>query len=126
MAIGLALLFGIRLPPNFNSPYKAVNIIDFWRRWHMTLSRFLRDYLYVPLGGNRRGEARRYVNLLVTMVLGGLWHGAAWTFVLWGGLHGIFLALNHLLIAFRQEIGFIRPSNFFTRFPFRTITFFGV
>ena len=126
MAIGLALLFGIRLPPNFNSPYKAVNIIDFWRQWHMTLSRFLRDYLYVPLGGNRRGEARRYVNLLVTMVLGGLWHGAAWTFVLWGALHGIFLALNHLWIALRPQIGFIGPSNFFTRFASRTITFVAV
>src|SRR5258707_4447330 len=99
MAIGLALLFGIRLPPNFNSPYKAVNIIDFWRRWHMTLSRFLRDYLYVPLGGNRRGEARRYVNLLVTMVLGGPWHRAALALVLLGALHGVFLVLHHLSIA---------------------------
>jgi len=95
MAIGLALMIGIRLPLNFNSPYKAVNIIDFWRRWHMTLSRFLRDYLYFPLGGNRHGEARRYINLLVTMLLGGLWHGAGWTFVVWGGLHGIYLMLNH-------------------------------
>ena len=84
MAIGLGLLFGIRFPVNFNSPYKATSIIEFWRRWHMTLSRFLRDYVYIPLGGNRRGRVRRYVNLFVTMLLGGLWHGAGWTFVIWG------------------------------------------
>lgn len=95
MAIGLSRLFGIRLPINFNSPYKAASIIDFWRRWHMTLSRFLRDYLYVAIGGNRRGAIRRYTNLLVTMLLGGLWHGAGWTFVIWGGLHGIYLLVNH-------------------------------
>ena len=81
MAIGLALLFGIRLPVNFRSPYKAASIIEFWRRWHITLSRFLRDYLYIPLGGNRLGEQRRYLNLLVTMLLGGLWHGAGWNFL---------------------------------------------
>lgn len=92
MAIGLGRCFGIDLPINFNSPYKARSIADFWRRWHITLSRFLRDYLYIPLGGNRRGEARRYFNLLVTMVLGGLWHGAGWTFGLWGLLHGLYLA----------------------------------
>ena len=126
MAVGLALLFGIRLPPNFNSPYKALNIIEFWRQWHMTLSRFLRDYLYVPLGGNRHGEVRRFANLLVTMVLGGLWHGAAWTFVLWGALHGIFLAINHLWIALRPHIGLIGPSNFFTRLASRTVTFVAV
>lgn len=96
MAIGLSRLFGIRLPLNFDSPYKAVNIIDFWRRWHMTLSRFLRDYLYIPLGGNRKGPLRRHINLMATMLLGGLWHGAGWTFVFWGGLHGVYLALNHL------------------------------
>ena len=83
MAIGLGLLFNVRYPQNFNSPYKAESLIDFWRRWHMTLSRFLRDYVYIPLGGNRHGKARRYVNLLVTMLLGGFWHGAAWTFVIW-------------------------------------------
>ncbi|MBP0000509.1 MAG: MBOAT family protein [Cyanobacteria bacterium SID2] len=94
MAIGAARLFGIRLPLNFNSPYKSVSIADFWRRWHMTLSRFLRDYLYIPLGGNRKGEVRRYVNLMVTMLLGGLWHGAGWTFVLWGGLHGAYLVVH--------------------------------
>jgi alginate O-acetyltransferase complex protein AlgI len=95
MAIGLSLLFGVQLPLNFNSPYKAASIIDFWRRWHMTLSSFLRDYLYVPLGGNRRGTARRFVNLGITMLLGGLWHGASWNFVMWGGLHGAYLAVNH-------------------------------
>jgi alginate O-acetyltransferase complex protein AlgI len=96
MAIGLALMLNIVLPENFDSPYQARSIIDFWRRWHMTLSNFLRDYLYVPLGGNRRGGARRFVNLFITMLLGGLWHGASWTFVMWGGLHGAFLAINHL------------------------------
>jgi D-alanyl-lipoteichoic acid acyltransferase DltB (MBOAT superfamily) len=95
MAIGISLMFGVFLPLNFNSPYKARNIVDFWRRWHMTLSRFLRDYLYIPLGGNRRGRALRYVNLMITMALGGLWHGAAWTFVIWGVLHGAYLCLNH-------------------------------
>ncbi|MEI7463447.1 MAG: MBOAT family protein [Candidatus Taylorbacteria bacterium] len=96
MAIGLSLLFGITLPINFHSPYKATSIIDFWRRWHISLSIFLRDYLYIPLGGNRKGKLRRYVNLLVTMLIGGLWHGANWTFVLWGGMHGVFLAVNQL------------------------------
>jgi len=95
MAIGLARMFGVRLPLNFNSPYKAPNIIEFWRRWHMTLSRFLRDYLYFPLGGNRHGAARTYTNLMIVMLLGGLWHGAGWTFVLWGALHGFYLLINH-------------------------------
>jgi alginate O-acetyltransferase complex protein AlgI len=95
MAIGLALMIGMRFPLNFNSPYKAQSLIDFWRRWHMTLSRFLRDYLYIPLGGNRKGPRRRYFNLLVTMLLGGLWHGAAWTFVIWGAVHGCGLVVNH-------------------------------
>ena len=88
-------MVGIFLPLNFNAPYKAISIIDFWRRWHMTLSQFLRDYLYIPLGGNRRGRVLRYVNLMVTMALGGLWHGAAWTFVAWGVLHGVYLCINH-------------------------------
>jgi alginate O-acetyltransferase complex protein AlgI len=96
MAIGLALLFGIRLPVNFRSPYQATSIIEFWRRWHITLSRFLRDYLYIPLGGNRLGEQRRYINLMLTMLLGGLWHGAGWNFLVWGGLHGVYLCINHL------------------------------
>lgn len=95
MAIGLSRMFGVTLPLNFNSPYKSLNIIEFWRRWHMTLSRFLRDYLYFPLGGNRKGNARRYVNLMATMLLGGLWHGAGWTFVIWGCLHGVYLVINH-------------------------------
>jgi len=101
MAIGISLMFGIFLPLNFNSPYKATSIIDFWRRWHMTLSQFLRDYLYIPLGGNRHGRVLRYVNLMVTMGLGGLWHGAAWTFVAWGALHGVYLCINHAWNHFR-------------------------
>jgi D-alanyl-lipoteichoic acid acyltransferase DltB (MBOAT superfamily) len=95
MAIGIGLMFGIRLPVNFDSPYKSRSIVEFWRRWHITLSRFLRDYLYIPLGGNRRGPSRRYVNLYLTMVLGGIWHGAGWTFLIWGALHGIYLIVNH-------------------------------
>ncbi len=95
MAIGLARLFGIVFPANFNSPYKAASIIDFWRRWHMTLSRFLRDYLYIPLGGGRCHPLRRHANLMATMLLGGLWHGAGWTFVIWGGLHGLYVVINH-------------------------------
>lgn len=95
MAIGAARCFGFRLPANFASPYRSTSIIEFWRRWHITLSRFLRDYLYVSLGGNRRGAGRRYLNLMLTMLLGGLWHGAGWTFVVWGGLHGGYLMINH-------------------------------
>jgi D-alanyl-lipoteichoic acid acyltransferase DltB (MBOAT superfamily) len=95
MALGLARMFGIRLPVNFNSPYKATSVVDFWRRWHITLSRFLRDYLYIGLGGNRCSPTRRYVNLFLTMVIGGLWHGAGWTFLGWGALHGIYLMINH-------------------------------
>jgi alginate O-acetyltransferase complex protein AlgI len=95
-AVGMSLMFGIRLPINFFSPYRATSIIEFWRRWHMTLSRFLRDYLYIPLGGNRHGPGRRHLNLLITMVLGGFWHGAGWTFIIWGGLHGLYLLTAHL------------------------------
>ena len=95
MAIGLGLLFGFTLPLNFNAPYRADSIRDFWRRWHMTLSRFLRDYLYIPLGGSRHGRARMVAALMLTMLLGGLWHGAAWTFVAWGGIHGVALAVQH-------------------------------
>lgn len=94
MAIGLGWMVNINLPINFNSPYKATSIGDFWRRWHITLSAFLRDYLYIPLGGNKRGELRRYVNLLLTMLLGGLWHGAGWHYVVWGGMHGSFLVVD--------------------------------
>jgi alginate O-acetyltransferase complex protein AlgI len=96
MALGLSKLFNIELPINFASPFQATNIIEFWRRWHMSLSAFLRDYLYIPLGGNRKGKLRRHINLLITMLLGGLWHGAGGTFVVWGGLHGLYLVANHL------------------------------
>ncbi|MSO88905.1 MAG: MBOAT family protein [Rhodospirillaceae bacterium] len=95
MAIGMALMFGIMLPTNFDAPYRAASIREFWRRWHMTLSRFLRDYLYVPLGGSRRGALNQAIAAMVTMVLGGLWHGAGWNFIAWGGLHGVALAVNH-------------------------------
>jgi len=105
MAIGLSRMFGVVLPLNFHSPYKSVNIIEFWRRWHMTLSRFLRDYLYIPLGGNRLGKARRHLNLMATMLLGGLWHGAGWTFVVWGGLHGLYLVINNAWQAIRIRLG---------------------
>lgn len=97
MAIGLGLMFGLQFPQNFNSPYKSQSITEFWRRWHITLSTWLRDYLYISLGGNRRGQKRTYINLLLTMLLGGLWHGAAWTYVIWGGIHGGFLALERWL-----------------------------
>jgi hypothetical protein len=105
MAVGLGLMFNIRLPVNFNSPYKAASIIDFWRRWHITLSYFLRQYLYFPLGGSRRGAVRQHVNIIVTMALAGLWHGAGWTFVLWGLFHGILLSLNHLWRNLRAALG---------------------
>jgi len=108
MAIGAALLFNIKLPNNFFSPYKATNIQDFWRRWHITLSRFLKDYIYIPLGGNRKGEIRTYTNLFTTFVLGGIWHGAGWTFVLWGILHGLALVLHRAW----QKLGFKMYSVF--------------
>ncbi|MGI6723820.1 MAG: MBOAT family O-acyltransferase [Arcobacteraceae bacterium] len=120
MAIGISLLFNIKLPINFNSPYKALSIQDFWRRWHMTLSRFLRDYLYIPLGGNRKGKTRTYVNLITTFLLGGLWHGAGWTFVLWGLLHGIALAIHRAW----QSLGFKlnKVLAWFITFNFINIT----
>src|SRR6195952_4224997 len=124
MAVGLALLFGIRLPVNFRSPYKATSIIEFWRRWHITLSRFLRDYLYIPLGGNRLGEIRRYLNLLVTMLLGGLWHGAGWNFLIWGGLHGLYLCINHVWQAWR--VGRSSESSPFVKAISWAITFAAV
>jgi len=105
MAIGAALLFNIRLPINFNSPYKALSIQDFWRRWHITLSRFLRDYIYIPLGGNRKGSFRTYSNLFSTFLLGGIWHGAGWTFILWGALHGGALVVHKLW----QNLGLKMP-----------------
>ena len=97
MAIGLGLLFGFEFAKNFDSPYKAESLTEFWRRWHISLSTWLRDYLYIPLGGNRRGEARTYANLLVVMLLGGFWHGASWTFLVWGAIHGAWLALERRL-----------------------------
>ena len=116
MAIGISILFGVRQPLNFNSPYKARSIVDFWRRWHMTLSRFLRDYLYIPLGGSRRSRPRRYANLMITMLLGGLWHGAAWTYVAWGGLHGVYLVVNHAWDWLHKRIApNARPAGRFIR-----------
>jgi len=106
MAIGIALLFNIKLPINFYSPYKAVSIQDFWRRWHITLSRFLKDYIYIPLGGNRKGEVRTYTNLFSTFLLGGIWHGAGWTFVLWGAMHGGALVIHRLW----QQVGIKLPT----------------
>ena len=111
MAVGLGCILGIIIPANFLSPYKATSIIEFWRRWHVTLSRFLRDYLYIPLGGNRGGVARWQMNLMIVMILGGLWHGAGWTFVIWGGLHGFYLIVNHIWRSFRKLIP-LRSSTF--------------
>lgn len=125
MAIGLSLMFNVRLPLNFNSPYKSASIIEFWRRWHMTLSRFLRDYLYIPLGGNRKGKARRYLNIFVTMLLGGLWHGAGWTFVIWGGLHGLYLMINHGWRSLKQATR-ITDGGWLARLISITLTFMAV
>jgi alginate O-acetyltransferase complex protein AlgI len=105
MAIGLALLLGYQLPQNFNRPYLALSLQDFWRRWHMTLSRWLRDYLYIPLGGNRKGRLKTYRNVMITMLLGGLWHGASWTFMLWGGIHGAGLSAERWI---RERYGGVR------------------
>ena len=125
MAIGLSLMFNVRLPLNFDSPYKASNIIDFWRRWHMTLSAFLRDYLYIPLGGNRKGTVRRYLNLLATMLLGGLWHGAGWTFIVWGGLHGLYLIINHSWRELKSRLGW-NSGGHITKLIAGAITFLSV
>jgi D-alanyl-lipoteichoic acid acyltransferase DltB (MBOAT superfamily) len=105
MAIGIARMFGIILPANYLSPYKATSIIEFWRRWHMTLSRFFRDYLYLPMGGNRKGAFGNMCNLLIVMLLGGLWHGASWTFIIWGGINGMGIALNHGFRSIRSSLG---------------------
>jgi alginate O-acetyltransferase complex protein AlgI len=110
MAVGLCLMFNMRLPVNFDSPYQSLSIIDFWRRWHMTLSSFLKKYLYIPLGGNRSGHWKKGRNLFVTMLLGGLWHGAGWTFVVWGGLHGVYLLVNHAWRAGVAKLGFALPK----------------
>ena len=114
MAVGLGWLFGLRIPQNFNAPYRAVDVIDFWRRWHISLSTWLRDYLYIPLGGNRRGPRRAAVNVMITMLLGGLWHGASWTFVAWGGFHGVLLVLNRACAAplARVPVGIRRAVTF--------------
>jgi alginate O-acetyltransferase complex protein AlgI len=122
MAIGAAKIFGIDFPANFNSPYKAISIVDFWRRWHITLSNFLRDYLYIPLGGSRHGVWRRHLNLIITMLLGGLWHGAGWPFVIWGGMHGVFLVMNHQWNAWQKQLGY----NFGDRFPWSKVVAAGV
>ena len=95
MAIGVGLMFGMRLPQNFSSPYKSLSIIDFWRRWHMSLGAWIRDYVYIPLGGSREGELKRTRNVMLAMLFTGLWHGLGWTFIVWGGLHGVLLAVNH-------------------------------
>jgi D-alanyl-lipoteichoic acid acyltransferase DltB (MBOAT superfamily) len=127
MAIGLAFLFGIVLPVNFFSPYKSLSIIEFWRRWHMTLSRFLKDYVYIPLGGNRKGSLNRYRNLFLTMLIGGVWHGAGWTFVIWGGLHGLFLMINHAWLGIKTYTGLDRlGSNRLTQLPAFVLTFTSV
>ncbi|MDH4317232.1 MAG: hypothetical protein OEV64_02475 [Desulfobulbaceae bacterium] len=111
MAMGSGRLFGIVLPHNFDSPYKSSNITEFWRRWHITLSRFLRDYLYIPLGGNRKGGVRRTINVAATMLLGGLWHGAGWTFIFWGGLHGLYLTIHQIFARYSMSRSY-RPSSF--------------
>ena len=120
MAIGAALLFNIKLPINFNSPYKALDIQDFWRRWHITLSRFLRDYVYIPLGGNRKGKIRTYTNLMSTFIIGGIWHGAGWTFVFWGFLHGLALVIHRIW----KEMGYTMPKilAWFITFNFLNMT----
>ncbi|MBV7256290.1 MBOAT family protein [Pacificimonas sp. WHA3] len=123
MAIGLARMFGIVLPLNFASPYKSRNIVEFWRTWHMTLSRFLRDYLYISLGGNRKGNVRRYINLFLTMLLGGIWHGAGWNFAIWGALHGIYLMINH---AWSGSIGRVLGPGRLVTFGAWAITFLAV
>jgi len=126
MAIGCSRIFGIKLPVNFFSPYKSVSIIEFWRRWHITLSRFLRDYLYVPLGGSRKGKGRRFANLFLTMLLGGLWHGAGWTFVIWGALHGSYLMINHAWHWSMQAAGFRLEAHRAYRLFCWLLTFLGV
>lgn len=118
MAIGLSLLMGFKIPPNFLTPYKSQSVTEFWRRWHISLSSWLRDYLYISMGGNRKGKFRTYFNLFMTMLIGGLWHGASWKFVVWGGLHGTMLAIERF---FKQFIKI--PDNFFTRFICIVLTF---
>ncbi|MFZ3054053.1 MAG: MBOAT family protein [Sulfuricurvum sp.] len=120
MALAVALLFNIKLPINFNSPYKALNIQDFWRRWHITLSRFLRDYIYIPLGGNRKGEFSTYANLFTVFLIGGLWHGASWMFIAWGALHGIAIVLHRAWQQMGQKMNTVLA--WFITFNFINIT----
>jgi D-alanyl-lipoteichoic acid acyltransferase DltB (MBOAT superfamily) len=120
MALAVALLFNIKLPINFNSPYKALNIQDFWRRWHMTLSRFLRDYIYIPLGGNRNGEFRTYSNLFTVFLVGGLWHGASWMFIIWGAMHGFAIVLHRAWQKMGQKMNTLLA--WFITFNFINIT----
>jgi alginate O-acetyltransferase complex protein AlgI len=122
IAIGTALCLGFALPDNFRMPYAAIGFSDFWRRWHISLSTWLRDYLYIPLGGNRGSEARTYVNLMLTMLLGGLWHGASWTFVVWGGLHGLYLAGERWLRAKTGVAG--DPAGAWNRLALALLTYF--
>ena len=126
MAVGISVVFGIVLPVNFLSPYKSRSIAEFWRRWHITLSSFLRDYLYISLGGNRHGSARRYVNLLLTMMLGGIWHGAGWTFLLWGLLHGMYLMINHAWKSLRESVVLLRTLEPVLRYVYLPLTFAAV
>ena len=119
MAIGLALMMGFKLGINFDSPYQSTNLTEFWRRWHISLSSWLRDYVYIPLGGNRKGTFRTYLNNFLTMLIGGLWHGAAWKFIFWGAMHGIGLAVHKACRPMLDRI----PNNFFTRFVFWLMTF---
>lgn len=119
MALGLGLMLGLRLPENFNSPYKSTGIVDFWRRWHITLSAWLRDFLYIPLGGNRAGRLKQYRNLFLTMLIGGAWHGAGWTFMIWGALHGLMLSVNHF---FRAQIKGSRLEAVLASAPLRLLS----
>lgn len=125
MALGAACMFGLRLPSNFASPYRSLNIADFWRRWHMSLSFWLRDYVYIPLGGSRRGRGRRYFNVMATMLLCGLWHGTGWLFILWGGLHGLFIVIHNLWRTYLMPLaGLANPlPSALKNWPARFLTF---
>jgi D-alanyl-lipoteichoic acid acyltransferase DltB (MBOAT superfamily) len=127
MAVGLGYLFGFRLPMNFESPYKASSLISFWHRWHMTLSQFVRDYIYIPFGGNRYGSLRRSVNIIKIMLIAGIWHGAGATFIIWGGAHGIGLVINHYWQDFRKSLGHsLKNENFFSKVTAHIVTFLTV
>ena len=126
MAVGLSKIFGVDLPINFFSPYKSKNITQFWRSWHMTLSRFLRDYLYIPLGGNRSGRARRYINIFITMLLGGFWHGANWTYLAWGGLHGFYIISNNLWKSALEHYGVDCGASRIYSIVSRSVTYFAI